>query len=52
MYQFIAKIIIQGVQGQVVETVRADSTTQARQIIEAKYSGQRIVSWVGPTQVR
>jgi hypothetical protein len=52
MYTFEAKIMIQGVQGQIVERVNADSTTQARQIIQAKYSGQKIISWVGPTQVR
>jgi len=52
MHTFVAKIMIAGITGQITEIVRADSTTHARQIIQAKYAGSRIISWVGPTQIR
>lgn len=52
MYTFKAKIMIAGITGPITEVVQADSTTHARLIIQAKYAGSRIISWVGPTQVR
>ena len=51
MNTYEIKLLVEGIQGQVVEHVTATNMTQARQIILAKYSGRRISSFMGPNQI-
>lgn len=43
MYEYLIKLTVEGI-GQVTEIVRANTMSQAQEIVRAKYSGRRISS--------